>query len=269
MKAWMVAFCLFPILGFSLLEKPWFGDVYEFHLFSTFAYSRFNKVQGASPQIQDPYNNYLVDFNLDLTTNPQWCYDVDLQFVDTPKQSFSFRSTAVQGRYLWYDDIVGDAISLVTGINARYVATRSLRDVGCSYHATLNVEANIAIGKEVDRRGDWLFRFWGFGAAGIANRGSPWVRGIVAIEGNFDNQQQWTVFGRGEHTYGRKTTIDPNQFNGYGKIRQKSIDVGVGYGYCFGPWGSLKAEYTRRVLAKLCPENVNLFTFRYFLPFAF
>lgn len=269
MRSLLVALLLAPTVCFGLLEKPWFGDIFEFHLLSTFMYSHYNKVNGANPPLADPSNDFLLNFDIDLTTSPEWSYDADLEFVETPRQSFSFRSTAAQARYLWYDDIVGDPISLVTGLNIRYVGTRSLHDVSCPYHATMNIEANIAIGKEVDRRGDWLFRFWGYGAAGIGNRGSPWVRAIVAIEGNFDNQQQWSIFGRGEHSYGRRNTININNFDGYGKIRQKSIDIGVGYGYCLGPWGTLKAEYSRRVLAKLCPENLNNFIFRYFLPFSF
>ncbi|MDE3046793.1 MAG: hypothetical protein KGI83_00410 [Verrucomicrobiota bacterium] len=60
-----------------------------------------------------------------------------------------------------------------------------------------------------------------------------------------------------------------DHFHGYVKIRYKSIDVGVRYGYRLGVYGTLRFAYVRRVLAKSYPQQVNSFIFSYLLPFSF
>lgn len=254
---------------FSLEVQPWFGDVFEFHFLSGYTYSRFKKVEGAIDQLTRPSNDHLLFADLEFSPSPYWSFDSDLEFVDTPRQSFSFRSLGGQGRYLWFDDITGDPITLVTGCNARYTSSRSLKDVSCPYHGNIDFQLHIALGKEFDQGGYWRFRMWGLGLVGMANRGSPWVGGTVAIEGNYNDEHKWALFVEGGHGYGRKTSIRISDFFGYGKIRYKFIDIAARYGIRLGVWGTLRFEYKRRVLAKLYPQNVNFFNISYLLPFSF
>ncbi|OGN63434.1 MAG: hypothetical protein A3E80_04275 [Chlamydiae bacterium RIFCSPHIGHO2_12_FULL_49_9] len=260
---------LFPFAISALEVQPWFGDVYEFHLLSLYDYSRFNRVQNGKPQLTKPFNSNVLYFGLDFSVSPQWSIDTDIQFADTTQQSFNFRSVALQARYLWLDDIVGDRVSLATGGSCRFTNTDSLRDVSCPYHANADFEANISIGKEFDVSDDWRFRVWGYGAVGHANRGSPWVRGIASVETNIDDQHKLAIYASGINGYGGHRTVNVDHFNGYAKIRQKSIDLGFRYGYKVGVWGTVRFEYVRRVLAKSCPQNVNSFIFSYLFPFSF
>ncbi len=262
-------FILLPFSLFGLEVQPWFGDVYEFDFLGGYAYSRYPQVEGANPGLTSPSNDHLLFSDLEFSFSPVWSADVDIEFVETPRQSFGFRSFGMQIRYLWLDDIIGDPISLATGLSARIVSTTSLHDVSCPYHGNVDVELNVSLGKEFDNFQFWRFRVWGYGALGMSNRGSPWLRGIAAFEGNWDDQHKWGIFMVGSHGYGREQTIDVNHFFGYGRIRQKSLDLGVRYGYRFGVWGTLRVEYIRRVMAKLCPERVNTFVISYLLPFSF
>ena len=41
----------------------------------------------------------------------------------------------------------------------------------------------LAVGKEWACCQEWFFRLWGLGGVGMANRGSPWVHGVGAVEG--------------------------------------------------------------------------------------
>lgn len=259
----------FPSLCISLETNPWLANLFELHWTNGFAYQRYTAVEGANPPLQDPSNDYELFFALSIPFRPDFNIDGEVKFVDTPRQSFSFRTTALQGRYVVWDDIMGDPVTFTVGSSFRYTGTRSLHDVSCPSHATLDVELNIAVGKEIDYRGFWFWRFWGYGSAGIGNRGSPWVYGILGLEASCEEIHQWALFFMGEHGFGKRNTIDINNFNGYGKIRQKSIDLSFRYGYKIGVWGTLFAEYQRRVMARLCPEYVNRFEFRYIVPFSF
>jgi hypothetical protein len=193
---------------------------------------------------------------------------MDLQFADTSAVPFNFRTIALQGRYLWMDDIVGDPISLTTGGSVRVTATSSLKDVSCPSHGNVDFEANFSLGKEWDASDQWRFRTWFFGALGHANRGSPWVRATAAIETNVKDIHKWAVFVDGINGYGRRTHIDVDHFFGYARIREKAIDLRFRYGCGTGVWGTIRLEYIRRVLSKSAPERTNTFVLSYLLPFS-
>lgn len=259
---------LLPILAYSLEAQPWFSDCLEFHFLGSYAYSYFDRVQNGTPQLTRNFQSNGINLGLDFSPTPEWSIDTELQLSDTTKQNFNFRSFVAQARYLWFDDIIGDRLSFATGANARFTNTDSLRDVSCPFHANFDFELNLAFGKEFDVSECWAWRFWGYGAVGHANKGSPWVRGIFALEANYDDQHKFGAFAEGSNGYGRYTTVLIDNFDGYAKIRQKSIDVGVRYGYRLGVYGTLRFSYIRRVLAKSCPEQLNAFVFSYLLPFS-
>ncbi|MDE3046381.1 MAG: hypothetical protein KGJ02_07040 [Verrucomicrobiota bacterium] len=268
MKKW-IGLLLLPLFGFSLEVQPWFGDVYEFHLLSSYTYSRFTKIQGGDPPLNFPFNVNLVYFDLDFSPSPEWSIDLDFQLADTSKQSFNVRTTAIQGRYLWLDDIIGDWISLTTGASIRFTPTYALNDVSCPSHANADFVFNFSFGKELEARENWLFRLWFYGEVGHGNRGSPWIRGIAAVETNVEDHHKLALYADGTSGYGRYTHIDVNSFDGYAKIRNKSIDLGFRYGYRIGVWGTIRAEYIRRVLARASPAQVNSVVISYLLPFSF
>lgn len=257
-----------PSLCIGLEVQPWFGDVYEFHWMASYAYGRFSAIQGAAPQLKRPFNSNLIYTSLEFCPSSDWSVDGDLQVADTTAMPFNFRSSALQVRYLWLDDIVGSPITLSTGGNFRITSQAALNDVSCPSHSTADFELNFSLGREFDPSESWRWRLWCFGALGQGVAGSPWVRAIAAIETNIEDQHKWALYATGSNGYGRHSHINPEHFNGYGKVRQKSIDVGIRYGYRIGVWGTLRAEYQRRVLAKAYPQNVNTFIVSYLLPFS-
>ena len=261
-------FFLFPLFSWALEVQPWFGNVYEFHFLGSFAYSFFDRVQNGIPQLSSTFYSRVGYLGLDFSPAPEWSLDGDLQLADTTQESPNFRSLALQGRYLWYDDIAGDAVSLSTGLSSRFTNTASLHDVSCPYHSNLDFEINASLGKEFDLNDTCRFRTWAFAAIGHGIKGSPWVKAIAALECNLNDQHKFALYAEGINGYGRHTHVLVDHFDGYAKIRQKSIDIAFRYGYRIGVWGTLRAEYTRRVLAKSCPQVVNCFIFSYLLPFS-
>lgn len=259
---------IFPIFAFVIEHQPWFGNVYEFNFLSKYAYSYFSSVDSAKQSLGKTSNDQLVYLGLELPLSPVWSLDGDIEFTDTPRQSFSLRSLAVQARYLIYDDIIGDKISFAVGGNIRYTSSRSLKDISCPYYANCDFEGNLAVGKEFE--GELIkTRLWGQGIVGKGNRGSPWIAAIAAFEGNVDQKHKWAFFLTGLHCYGRRTIIDIEHFYGYGKIREKNVEIGGRYGRRFGVWGTLSFEYKRRIYARRCPKEVNTFVLSYLLPFSF
>jgi len=260
--------CLIPFGAFALEVQPWFGDVYEFHLLSSYSYGRFHKVQNSRPHYDQLFQSNLIYEGLDFSPSPEWSIDADLQLAATTAMNFNFRSSAIQARYLWFDDIIGDKVSLATGGSMRVTSTPALHDVSCPSRANVDFELNFSFGKEFEASEAWLLRLWAYGAVGQGIRGSPWVHAIASIETNVNDRHKFALWADGTNGYGRHTHIDVNHFDGYAKVRNKSIDLGFRYGYRVGVWGTVRFEYTRRVLAKTCPEQVNTWTFAYLLPFS-
>ncbi|HSX14073.1 MAG TPA: hypothetical protein VLE96_06625 [Chlamydiales bacterium] len=260
---------LAPLALFSVEVQPWFGDVYQFHFLGSYAYSRFHSFSHGSPQLTEPFNAHLVYLGLDFSPSPVWSIDGDMQLADTSASSFYFRSIAFQARYLWLDDIIGDPISLATGGSIRATTSEGLRDISCPSHGNVDFELNLAFGKEFEASNCWLFRTWFYAAIGHANRGSPWVRGIISLETNIDDRHKWALFAEGINGYGRHVHVDIEHFYGYARIREKAVDLGIRYGYRLDVWGTIRLEYFHRVLAKSAPKDVNTFIVSYLLPFSF
>ncbi len=270
-RFWTIAFVCCSLLSdvFTLEVQPWFGDVYEFHLLSGYSYGRFRKVQGGIPQLSRPFQSNVIYQGLDLSSSPEWSLDMDVQFASTTQMPFNFRTTAIQARYLWLDDIIGDRVSFSTGASIRFTPTYALHDISCPSRANADFELNFSFGKELEATETWLWRLWAYGAVGQANKGSPWVSAIAAIETNISDIHKFALYASGTNGYGRHTHVYIDRFNGYSKIRNKSIDLSFRYGHRVGVWGTMRLEYTRRVLAKASPARVNTFMFSYLLPFSF
>jgi hypothetical protein len=260
---------LFPFYLVALQQQPWLGNLYEFDFMTKYQYSRFSSVANSTYPLQKAQNSNLLQFDLDFTSSPSWEVSTELEFVDTTRQAFSFRSFALQGKKLWLDDIIGDVVSLTTSINGRYISSRSKRDISCPYGSDVDIEGGIAIGKEIDKGSFWRFRGWGYAGVGIANMGSPWINGKIYFEGNWDDLHKWKLFLKAQHGYGKKSKIDIDNFNGYASTRARFINLGASYGYRLGVWGTLSAKYEVRVLAKVCPKAINYFAISYLLPFSF
>ena len=252
----------------ALEMKPWLGDFLEFQFETAYTYSNYSKVNNACQQLCSTSNDQFLDFGLVLPAWPTISVDMGLQFADTPRQPFGYRTYAIQARYEFLDDIQGDPVSLVASFNYRNVADISLHDVSCPYHGKNNFEVNLSIGKEWDKGPWWIYRVFGFFALGIANQGSPWTTGVVSFQGNIPDHQRWRVYANSYIGYGTQKMVNINCFDGYGHIQHRSIDLGAGYSYIFGVWGMLSLDYERRVYAHSFPENVNYLTLSYCLPFS-
>ncbi len=270
MRKALLLIIIFFASSLSALEvQPWFGDVYEFHFLSKYSYFYFRKVDAAIVQPDSGSNNHLLYFDLSFSPSLNWSIDSDLEFISTPRQSFGFRSVAFQARYLLKDDIIGDPFSFALGGNFRVVSSDSLKDVSTLYHSNLDLEFNMSLGKEFSRYEYWRFRIWGYGSVGVANSGSPWIRARAAIEGNTNETRKWALYLDAMKGFGRKEVVNVFDFHGYGKIRERNLDIGFRYGYRLSVWGTLSFEYKRRIIAKRCPKNVNTFAISYLLPFSF
>jgi hypothetical protein len=259
-------FC--PALAFTLETEPWLGNQYEFDFESLFIYSRYHKVEGASKQLKSPSNDYDLFFDLGFTPYPVFDVRAEIELAETPRQSFNWRSAAIQGRFQWLNDIAGDPVSLTTGLNIRAVPHHSLRDVSCPYASYANYELTMSVGKEWSKEGEWTMRTYGYATAGIANHGSPWTQELFTWQFNWQDTHALSLFAAGDFGFGSKQHVNVHHFNGWGEFQHQSVDLGIAYRYQISIWGTLTVSYAHRVFAHNFPEHVNFFALAYYLPFS-
>lgn len=253
---------------YSLEEKPWFCDLLEFQGLISYEYSFYSKVDNAVHPLKHTSHDNLITLGLSTRMPEDWQWQAELELAQTPRFSFGCRSFALEARYSLFDDVMGDALSLVVGGTFRHVTPRAMKDISTPYHGPFAGEVNLALGKEWCCGPSWTHRLFALGAFGDATRGKPWLRGDLFYMGNFCDRHQWRIFGLTYFGTGHHDRVNINHFHGWGQIDHRSIDLGIGYRYLFDYYGSLFFDYKRRVYAHSYPEQVNFFIISYEIPFS-
>lgn len=268
-KRWGI-FCLaLTAQGFALDEAPWLGNVYEFELFTDFLYSQYSRIDHAIVQPSYAYNNYVTDLDISFTLSENIDVQWEINLARTPHQTtYGFRSSALQGRYLLWDDTAGDPLSIALGVNTRAVTGRSVRDVSSPYASYWNGEATLSVGKEFTKDSDWKTRGFLLATLGLANHGSLWDRCKASFEARIRDSHALQAFGVGYFGYGQNESVNIDAFQGWGKIWHGSIDLGAKYSYFFDLWGTISLSYACRVFAYSYPEREQTVQVSYTLPFS-
>lgn len=268
MKRTVLAAAFSCVSLFSFEEKPWLGNQWEFYLDSSYSYSRFTKVAQAKRQLREPFNENLLVFDVGFSPMDGWDAAFEMELAATTKQSFGRRSLATMVRKRWLDDIVGDPLSVTTGLSVRMTSNNSLRDISCPSSARWDVEAHAALGKEWSKGADWCIRFYGLGALGQGNRGSPWTKAKAVFSIHKPHSSSWEFYSLGYWGFGGKNSVNIPRFHGWGPYTHSSIDVGVAYVYCFEIWGNLRFDFFHRFYAHVYPKGLTGGAISYHLPFS-
>ncbi|NDD57710.1 MAG: hypothetical protein EBZ47_00440 [Chlamydiae bacterium] len=252
----------------ALDQVPWYGEVYAFRSDIGFLYSYFHKVNGAIPNQPYPSNNYVPFVGAGFTLSQDWDLDLDFEMARTPRQNFSPRSLGLQARYRFFNDIAGDFITLVSGINVRGVTPKSVRDISSPYASYLNFELTTSVGKEKSLNETWTMRGFFGGALGMATQGYPWARFYSSFELNSGDVHRGGFLCDGYFGLGGKQYVPVDHFKGWGHIQHDSVDVGVFYRYRLNLWGTFMLSYSCRVFAHNFPEYEQRGILRYEIPFS-
>jgi len=257
-----------PLFGMATELKPWFGNDYEVELRATLLQQTYNKVEVPdSKSFKHSENDGFMTLSAAYPFG-RYCGEFEATGALTRHQRCGWDNFRLTGRYQWLNETEGDPFSIVTGLTFTEPYSRALHDISSFHHGHIEGEAHLSFGKKYGypTTNQYRFRWWNVVGFGISDVGSPWVRGDAACEYNHEETHQLrtfinTLWGMG------KNNIREHHFKGYGKIRHKSVDVGIRYGYTTECWGTLSIQYARRVFAYNFPENANLVSLEYYLPF--
>lgn len=245
-----------PFYSWGIDTKPWLGNLYEFEWHSSAVYQSFSSV--ASDSHFEKYSSDDFFLNRSLSNSCEsFGVEVEVTGARTRKQLWDIDHFSVTGRYVWTNDIAGDPLSFTTGVNLSKCFHRSLHDLSSFHHGLGEAEFFVSIGAETEKDDiQWLKRGWGVFGIGIAERGSPWLRGQLAYEFRLCTYHEIgfqlnTLWGLGSKR------LRPHDFHGYGPIQHQSLDLGLRYTYLIEFVGNIGLEYYYRPYARNFPAQAH------------
>ena len=216
--AWLI---LSPLMGFATDLKPWYDRYLEIQPKATYIFQSYSKIKTGEGTLHRSSNDHFLNFSVSGAYD-RWSAELETTFAATRHRSFGFCDARLTGRYQWLDDVVGDPVSLVTGVTLTQACKIALHDPSCFYHGKFEAEMHLAVGKEIACEQFWTSRGWGVLGLGLADTGSPWIRADFAWEQNWCDVHEFeialrTLWGCGGENFHRY------HFKGYGPIKHYSI----------------------------------------------
>ncbi len=261
-------YCIFFLFSFTSLfareEMPWFEQPFEIQTRLDSRYQHFSQIQRPGTNVAYHSDDLFVRLSGEVSPWQDIDAEIELNLAHTLQRQFAFDSFRLTGRYLFYDDLLGDPLSLAAGATLTKAWKHAVRDPSTFYHGRLEAEAHCAIGREVPCAPMWLMRFWTFVALGIADTGSPWWRWNIAWEHNFCDRHYLrlfthTLWGAGSDAF--PSLID--DFDSYGLIHHQSVDIGIRYFYIIPYFGNVNITYSYRPYALNFPLSTHNITLQF------
>lgn len=259
-------YCLIALLlGYSgLIQgielKPWFGNQLEFEFRPSLRCQSYRTIASDSKRLYKPANDLFWSFNLSNSPLPECSFELEATISNTRCHGNHVDALCIAGHYLWWDDVNGDPLSVMTGLIYTQAFSPSLRDIGAFHHGLYGIEAHISVGKERSSGPNWVSRWWGVAAIGMAEQGSPWLRASLNYQFSPHENHHIGLFGCTLNGLGSRR-LHPQHFRGYGAIDHHSIDVGLSYRYDIEYFGYAKIDYAYRVYAYNFPAEAHSVTF--------
>lgn len=262
----LFAYFIFLPYALSATElKPWYGNDLELESRSTLTYQNFKNVATAVNHTKYRSNDLFLNQSFAISLM-QYAAEVEMMLAATREQHFNIDHLKLTGRYQILDDIVDDPFSLVAGVSIAEVGRPALHDPASFHHGLFEVEPHVAIGKEISKGEFWLKRYFALFAIGFG-QGSPWLRADFNYAIKLCGNHEFELFIKSLFGLGGKR-VRLYDFNGYGPIRHRSVDLGFKYAYYLDNLDAyLIGEYSYRVFAENYPKNASRLALTFFYPF--
>lgn len=256
MKYFATVLCLLAVTVTEAVDyKPWFGRVFEVNARGDVIMQAYNHVDAHHGSKKR--NEFDTFFDLSASMALWETIAAELEVIALQSRHRSgMDAIRFTGRYLWMNDVIGDPVSLTTGITLSSIFPPVRKNIASFDHGGFAGEAHIAVGREVSCMQFWTSRVWGVFAVGLADVGSPWLRGNIGWEHNWWDRHRVELFADTIWGLGGDS-LNLYDFDGYGRVQYQAVDLGVRYGYQTDCGLRLSIGYGYRVYGRNGPQRVN------------
>lgn len=261
--------CFLVCLSFLSAEvAPWIELVKEPVAKAGVTYQQFAFLKCGNHNVRYHGNGVLVDGTLLYAHEKEYEFQLEILLSQTHHHSFAVDRFKETARYIFLNDSEGDLFSLSAGLSLFQPLKVALRDRAIIHHGEIEGELHTAIGKEWSSEGYRTGRIWGLAACGAANRGWPWLRGLLAGEMTFCQNQTLKAELEAACGFGKKTPCQKH-FWGYGNVAYRLVDFRLKYAYQREDWSIISLEFLQRLLARNAPRSLKQVRIEFTYPFNF
>lgn len=259
-------FCFQHLFGTEL--SPWFGNILELDVRGKCIANGYRSISTGHGTKHRSSCDTFFNLSASLAYREDLSFELEAVALNASHDGFGMDSVLFTVRKRWMNDITAeDPVSLTGGITISQIFKPGLRNLSAFHHGGIQAEAHLAVGKEYSCNEFWTSRIWGVFGLGVADLGSPWIRGDAAWEHNWWNNHQAKIFARTLWGLGHDSLNLKHTFHGYGPINHQSVDLGANYSYIFDIGAILSLEYAYRVYSRNCPKKVSIGMIQLFYPF--
>jgi hypothetical protein len=213
--------------AFATQYSPWFPPLWEFQSRTSYLFEHASRIESPEGSFPFSINDSSLHQSLELTVWPYWSVEGELYLTHSYNVSFGYEASFITLRYLLFDELSGDCFNLNAGLSCSYVGRRFLHNFNYPYHGNFNAELFASIGKEWPLCKTGFSRLWGMCAIGQANRGVPWMHGLMAWHVEPTERWGFGVWIDWLIGFGSKDITPEEPFPGYALIGHRNIDVGA------------------------------------------
>lgn len=268
MRAFLLFFLVLGTCDLYGLEKSaWFGVDHELETALSSKYERFQRLDAVERSTKSIRTERSLSLNFILPIMGKYQLELEGSFAKRSRD-FDFQDFALSARKVLYNDLLGDPLSLITGINMRFIPGRSLSEPILFYHSRFEGQINASVGKEWAKGRYWDWRANAFFALTQANRGCPRFNALLSMEKNFFDQHFLklafdTVYGLGKASLQREEL-----FVGYRNLSYSALDTALSYRFDYDLRLKVDLEYRKRIYAHYCAKGYDAFLARLTMPFS-
>ena len=138
---WLILTFIFARKAEAVEYQPWLGNPYEFETRFSAYYQGYQTVSSGSYFEKYSSNDLFLNFSLrNANPDPPFGLEFEIMQAKTRKQHGQIDQLKLNGTYVWYDDVAGDQVSLITGVSYAQAFNYSLEDVSAFHHGLYNGE---------------------------------------------------------------------------------------------------------------------------------
>lgn len=238
--------------------KPWYGTIYSLDLHAYCLLQQFETLDTGCGSAKRPEFDAFYDLSALMVVKEDITVEAEISALDSRHRLLGLSTFRLTGRYFWLNDVIGDPVSIATGMTVSKIFHAARRNIATFDHGGIACEGHVAVGKELSSCEEfWISRAWGVLGVGVADVGSPWLRANLAWERNWWELHRLKIFTETLWGFGNNNLNVHPSFRGYGSIHYQTVEVGLRYGYRLDNEALLSIGYAYRVYGHNCPRNAN------------
>jgi hypothetical protein len=254
----MKCFLAAAVFAFSLSAfdgDPWVIEPLKPDVKALYSYGFFSNIEGYNSNYKN--NQFLL--SLDVAFPNHFQLGIELDQDASTFRNFYFRAAAIELKKQFSDDVAeGDMFGIACGMRGIAQTAYGRLDPATLYPGGYHFIGYVSLGKEWSWQAENFVRFWVLGGLGVATHASLWAEFEAHIL--YRNlRHELKINAVSNIGYGATTYVDIYDFNGWGHLRYRYIDLGFTYGYEIAKDLFLKAGFSKRALGQVMPSNYNYF----------